>query len=97
MFLVISSIDINVNSAAETLKSLEQKLKEENKALEKLHEDQEHSEKLVQSEIDVAREEKVRIEHDVRAKQKAIEDNKKETKKVEKEIEEVNSHILCII
>lgn len=89
-FLVISSCDINESSTTEKLASIEQKLKQENKAFEKSLEEKEQEEKKVQSEIDATREEKVRLEHDIQAKNKAIRDNESETKKVQNEIEEVS-------
>lgn len=81
---------MNQDRATQLLNSIEQKLKEENRALERTQEEWELEEKKVQNEIDSVREKKVGMEHEIRVKRKNIQDNKNETAKIKKKIEDVS-------
>ncbi|XP_065201828.1 DNA repair protein RAD50 [Planococcus citri] len=87
---VVSSCDMNQDRASQLLESIEQKLKEENRTLDKMQEEGELEEEKLQHEIYLVREKKTSMEHEIRVKRKNIQDNKDETIKIKKRIEDVD-------
>lgn len=85
----MSSCDMNQDSATQLLNSIEQKLREENRALVRIKEELELEEKKVENEINSVKEKKIGIEQEIQMKQKNIQDNKNETAKIKKKIEDV--------
>ncbi|XKL64892.1 hypothetical protein PGB90_004978 [Kerria lacca] len=87
---IVSNSQLNETNGEDLLKSIEIKIKEYNKQLDKLQEEQENIEKSLQNKIDSCREKKIKLELDISTKKKTLENNKREMQKVTADIIEVD-------
>ncbi len=91
---VPSNSQLNETKSDEIFKSVENKIQEYNQRYVKLAEEQDIIERRIQTKVDNVRENKVKLETDIKIKRKSMEDVKREMQKINADIVEVGFQII---